>query len=862
MDCHLRAENGDQEDGRRSRPNGGRDSINGTRGRSGLREYKRFWKLGDIDAIGDRLAVKEDGVIRFFYENFDGLPLTKRKGTFQKYRKLDLLRKRLELDVIGGTETQMNWNRIAREDQLKEKMGDAGAKIVTSHNMNECVGARQQGGTCTMAFGDTASLTVGSGCDTTGLGRWSWISIRGARGGVTRVLTAYQPVRARKGHSTVYSQHRRYFRRIRREGCPRDFFKRDLLHLLRQWRAQGDRLIVMMDGNENMNDGKLEKELSAEDLDMHDVVRSRRNCDGPATWFRGSKQIDAIWATKDIGIIRAAFLPFWFGIGDHRSIFFDVRAEDLLQQSTVKVKIPAMRRLKCDSPLILRKYQDRLEDLWRQHRIPEKLQWLSVHGATLTDRVWSEMSEKVDHQKRELMQAAESRCRRLCTGNIPFSPDLTLARLSVRVWEMTVKSKEGFRINKPWLRRKAKACKIVRPLQFSLQEAKQFLDLATDKVERMVPVADELRDKFLKQLEDDAIDEAERKARIRMRKKEELRRSWRITRKTFGKPNMGSVKEVEIRRADGWMRKSDRVGIERGIMEENAKRFRLTEGTPFMTREARRLFGLLAETGISQQVLDGDIVVDSLGDDVQAFLRLFSSSPRLEISDTITEADFCAYWKKAKERTASSISGLHFGHYKAASSSPYLAQAHALQLNSVFKRGIPLDRWTRGLSCMLEKEAGVIRVDKLRAILLLEADFNFANKLLVGKRMVDSLEESQAFEEEQYGSRRQRSSIEVALNRRLLSDLSRQKRRPIAIAGVDAAHCYDRVAHPFAVLACRAVGVKQCVVHTIFSAVQRMKMKVRTAFGESDDWYGGTAEAPFQGLCQGNMVVVQRFGWW
>jgi hypothetical protein len=37
---------------------------------------------------------------------------------------------------------------------------------------------------------------------------------------------------------------------------------------------------------------------------------------------------------------------------------------------------------------------------------------------------------------------------------------------------------------------------------------------------------------------------------------------------------------------------------------------------------------------------------------------------------------------------------------------------------------------------MLEKKARVIKVDKLWAILLMEADFNFANKLVFGSQMI------------------------------------------------------------------------------------------------------------------------------
>jgi hypothetical protein len=41
---------------------------------------------------------------------------------------------------------------------------------------------------------------------------------------------------------------------------------------------------------------------------------------------------------------------------------------------------------------------------------------------------------------------------------------------------------------------------------------------------------------------------------------------------------------------------------------------------------------------------------------------------------------------------------------------------------------------------MLEKMAGVIKVEKLRAILLMEADFNFFNGLMYAGRMMHRAE--------------------------------------------------------------------------------------------------------------------------
>jgi hypothetical protein len=49
---------------------------------------------------------------------------------------------------------------------------------------------------------------------------------------------------------------------------------------------------------------------------------------------------------------------------------------------------------------------------------------------------------------------------------------------------------------------------------------------------------------------------------------------------------------------------------------------------------------------------------------------------------------------------------------------------------------------------MLEKTAGDHHPDKLQAIALMEAYFNFANKLFLGKRMMDSAESHEKIPEE------------------------------------------------------------------------------------------------------------------
>ena len=106
-----------------------------------------------------------------------------------------------------------------------------------------------------------------------------------------------------------------------------------------------------------------------------------------------------------------------------------------------------------------------------------------------------------------------------------------------------------------------------------------------------------------------------------------------------------------------------------------------------------------------------------------------------------TKEDFQLFWKKCNERTSSSISGLHYGHYKAAVDNNHLSELHAMQMQVIAKVGHTLSCWQKGLSCMLEKVMGVIVVDKLRAILLMEADFNTFNGIIFTKCMIDQAEQ-------------------------------------------------------------------------------------------------------------------------
>ena len=95
-------------------------------------------------------------------------------------------------------------------------------------------------------------------------------------------------------------------------------------------------------------------------------------------------------------------------------------------------------------------------------------------------------------------------------------------------------------------------------------------------------------------------------------------------------------------------------------------------------------------------------------------------------------------------------------------------------MNLVIKNESPLQRWTNEISVMLEKKPGVVRVDKLRAILLLEADFNGINKIIFNTKLIPSIEHSQSIPREIIGGRRAQLAIQLTVNKKLISDITNQ----------------------------------------------------------------------------------------
>ncbi len=109
----------------------------------------------------------------------------------------------------------------------------------------------------------------------------------------------------------------------------------------------------------------------------------------------------------------------------------------------------------------------------------------------------------------------------------------------------------------------------------------------------------------------------------------------------------------------------------------------------------------------------------------------------------------------------------------------------------------------------------------------MEGDFNAANKMIYGIRMMKNVRDHNLMPEEIF-SERNRMADDGTLCKTLFYDITRQAQVPAAIALVDASNCYDRIAHAMASLVFQAFGALTTVISIMLGAIENMKFFLRT----------------------------------
>jgi hypothetical protein len=133
----------------------------------------------------------------------------------------------------------------------------------------------------------------------------------------------------------------------------------------------------------------------------------------------------------------------------------------------------------------------------------------------------------------------------------------------------------------------------------------------------------------------------------------------------------------------------------------------------------------------------------------------------------------------------------------------------------------------------------------MQAICLLDAYYNWLNKFVFAKHLMDKAVEGDIIPAEQFAKRGSQETEGVP-TLGLFCNIAQALHKTTAIESVDLANCYDAVAHPIASIALQSFNVCKVMVAMMLS------WYLKTVFSQSEISFGGTALDPSIGLGQGN----------
>ena len=590
-----------------------------------------------------------------------------------------------------------------------------------------------------------------------------------------------------------------------------------------------------------------------------DPIAERHGTSSPGTFNRGNRRLDSFLVSAYLKYGDCGFLPFGLLSGDHRGIYLDVRMNSFIGYRAPPVPSHRARRLQLHDPRVLERYQEVLDGLlekqclYQQVRILETEVQRSGYFSPKVERKYEEIAALHD----KAMQTAERKCRKLRMGGRQWSPILQHARDEILLWTLIKRRLLGRSVGARRIVRLSRKLQILHT-QLSLEEVSLKLDLAYKEYKSVRKKDSQLRSTFLDDLamaRAEAGNNSQATELRSLRTRERQRTNARHIQNVLGKSRGQGTSKIEVLRKDGTIKEVTQPRqMEKYLIKQNRGTYNQNGDCPLLQGQLLDDLGLLGDGPEIINVLNGTYVPpDGTPPATILWLKHMAISNPLardEISTSLKS--YRQGWKLAKERTATG--NIHVGHFKAGALHKRLGWLNFVMAVLPYSAGyVPL-RWRKGTDVMLLKKEECFLVNKLRTIVLYEADFNAENKRL-GKDAMKAAIKHNGIAAEQF-SRPGRSAQENAVCKRLIFDLTRTTRRPFGMCACDLKSCYDRIVHSAASIALQRIGVPLGKIKTMFGAVQRLVHHVRTLFGTSQKLYGGpdddTFSLPPQGMGQGH----------
>jgi hypothetical protein len=762
----------------------------------------------------------------------------------------------VHIDVMGVSEVNIAWQHLDYNSQPQSRFRKnfEQSKWICANNRTDNEGLiAQRGGTMMGTINATSNRVIKMGIDTRNLGRWCWCLLQGKEH-MLLICTVYRSC-ATRGVTTSYSQQKRTLMNSGITNCPRSQFWDDLKAELVEWHGKGYHMVVGGDFNEYVEDTFITSFFG--EFGMKEAIVHKCGSPSPNTYIDGTVPIDGVFCTRSLDIKAAGYTPIFFGIKtDHRLVWIDISLESAFGTDSHLFKTANARKLQLDQPNVVNQYLGHRMYLLKKNQL--HIRTVTLHAKVCAGNTGLAIIlelEKLDRLRASDMLTSECRCRKIKAGQVAWSPTLQKSIEIIRYLRLVIAARKGNGINSRTLVN-ALARTTLDTAVYTLDSALELLMAEKITYKNVKANAEGQRKSFLRNLADDKASESGQEPfqiLKQLQQREEQRSLARQLHRIKGSTKC-ALNELQVSKDGEWHTVTDKMAIEQECMVEGKKRFIQANNTPSLTSDQIDLLGWTAHTDESSLLLQGSVPTNLHSDikHIASYLQHPTTVlDRPKIESVMTLEQYQSGWAKAKERTSSGTSGLHFGHFKANSLLHETVDIDLKILQMTIMLGYSLLRWRSAVDVMIPKKADSKRADQLRVICLMEPDFNYMNKWM-GKITMANAEASNSIASEQFGSRKHKSAIQHALNKALCFDTLRTMKDDASLTVLDAKSCYDRIPPPLACLCLRQQGLPQNIIDASFNTIKDMTHHIRTAYGISQVSYERDDDSYMHGILQGN----------
>ncbi len=460
----------------------------------------------------------------------------------------------------------------------------------------------------------------------------------------------------------------------------------------------------------------------------------------------------------------------------------------------------------------------------------------------------------------EMQNGSKRQCKIIYSTEMPFSELVCTVHFRWRAYQGLVKLLDGMTCKSSNLFREAIKAGIPAPCLLTRDQCLDGVEACTRRLKVLKVQSGglrkvHLRDCLIKAQGDG--DKARSKGILRTIKREEQKSVWWRINQAIDKPSLGAIPLVQKMEDGEVIDITETEEMNKEIQDVTEKRFDLSMSAPITMSSLHEKLGFLSDTNFAISLLQGDVHIPDDVDNVttmviEEIIQLFQTFQEDHAEVNLGESKFWYYWRKFRERTSSSIPGAHAGHYTSATISDMVTNFLSRKITLIVRGGCPPKWWGHGLQILLKKVAGVALVNKLHAILLMEANFNYMNKWVFGYQAVNKMYALGYIPGDQ-DSQKESTAEDACMDNQLTMDISRQLRHPLATMSADSDKCNDRINHIIISLLFLAIIGLMGPMVAMLHPIQTMKFFQRTARGDSTMFMGGRGrDDPLQVLCQGN----------